>query len=80
MSDRQESNRAIVMYLFDMIEKEPDLRFGQILQALKIVSKVGYYEGDGEYFHYLEDEFYMESSELLKRVELATKKENLWKF
>jgi hypothetical protein len=78
MSDRQEANRAIVMYLFNMIENEPDLRFGQILQALKIVNKLEYITEDGEFVESsLEDEFYLESSELLKRVESSAKKEYL---
>ena len=65
MNKRQEDNRRIVMYLFDMVEKHPDLRFGQIMAGLRVVE----FEGDG-----WKGEFYLEPSELLNRVEIAAQK------
>jgi hypothetical protein len=34
---RQESNREILSYISEMVEKYPDLRFGQILANLHII-------------------------------------------
>lgn len=65
MINRQEANRRIVMYLFDMIEKHPELRFSQIMANLDVVTPE-----DGLW----KDEFYLEPSKLLDRVELAAEK------
>jgi hypothetical protein len=69
MMDRQNDNRRVVMYLFDMVEKYPDLRFGQILSALQINTTVLKNEEP-----VIVDEFYLEPGELLKRVEIAAEK------
>lgn len=69
MIDRQNDNRRIVMYIFDMVEKYPNLRFGQILSALNAI-KADHMDS----LVYWENEFYIEPSEILKRVEIAAEK------
>jgi hypothetical protein len=54
------------MYIFDMIEKHPDLRFGQILSVLEVTER-------DEELNW-KNEYYLEPEELLKRVEIAAEK------
>lgn len=61
---RQECNREIIKLLSDAVEKNPDLRFGQLLVCLDIV------EGsfDEEHTYRLRDPFYEESADTWKRI------------
>ena len=70
INKRQESNRQLVTILMDMVEKYPDLRFGQILAAARVLQ----YEGntyDEEVV--LNDPFNEESADMLSRVQRAMK-------
>lgn len=59
--DRAVSNLALVQNLFDLVEKNPDLRFGQILVNYGFVKN----DSTGHW----RDEFFLESSKTLQRVE-----------
>lgn len=61
---RQECNREILKLISEIIEKNPDLRFGQILVALGIV------EGNfnEEHIYRIRDPFYEESIDMLNRI------------
>lgn len=66
ITNRQESNREILKILSDAVEKYPEMRFSQILLAYKVVEM----EANQMYW---EDEFYLESSILLERIETRGK-------
>ena len=57
---RRSVNRLIVAELREIVEAHPDLRFGQILNVFGFVDSLP----EGRW----RDEFYLESSELLKRI------------
>jgi hypothetical protein len=52
---RQEANLEILRLIHEYVEAYPDQRFSQILQNMDVIVT-------------LQDEYYMESEELLKRV------------
>lgn len=58
---RKEANIALAKILLDAAELHPELRFSQILLAYQYVTQEGP--------HYWSDEFYIESTSLLKRVQ-----------
>jgi hypothetical protein len=59
---RLEANRLIILILEQYIEEYPDTRFSQALLNLGVVVDWG---GDERAW---EDDFYLESEELLKRI------------
>lgn len=68
MIDRQGFNREIVRTLTVLVEENPHLRFGQILQAYDFViaTDLGFNGGD-----VWENEFYEEPDTILNRVRAA---------
>lgn len=52
---RQEANREIIKVLTEVVERCPDLRFGQILYAVNAIKQN-------------EDPFYIESVDMLNRI------------
>ena len=67
--NRIELNRQILKELEEFIDSHPDMRFIQSLWALNIInSKPFYNKGLGYYEERIEDRFYEESSETLKRI------------
>jgi hypothetical protein len=62
---RQEANREIAEYLILLIEKHPELRFGQIVQAFGFVES----DMDMSGFAFWRDEIYLEPQDLLARIE-----------
>ena len=64
---RQEANRKIIEILSDIIEKNPDLRFGQILAISGVIK---YVEDARPYIHNItvEDPFNEESVDMLFRM------------
>lgn len=60
----QQYNRIIAHLIMMLVERRPELRFGQILNELSVVKAVKDSEGDT----YWKDEFYTESKEILSRV------------
>jgi hypothetical protein len=73
--DRLSANRKLVQIISEAIEEYPDVRFGQVLTALRIVTHTRPVSQETADNHQLEwkDEFYLESSELLERVENSLK-------
>lgn len=63
--DRQPANRQLVAMIADLVEKYPDMRFGQILSALDInTTQAG---ADG-WTLVAVDNFYHESVDILARA------------
>ena len=60
---RKQANRAILLELYNLIEKYPDLRFGQILVNAEIIT----YKNDYDEM-VVEDPFYEESEDILNRM------------
>lgn len=60
---RQECNREIINKLSEMVEKQPHLRFNQMLWGLDIISR----DDMGD----VKDNFYEESSVTLDKVKKA---------
>jgi hypothetical protein len=63
-NNRLEANREILRRLQAYLEADPDMRFSQALRNLRIVEEV-----DGSDAYYWEDDFYTESSEIVKRMD-----------
>lgn len=61
---RKEANKEILSILADIIDKHPELRFGQILSIVKVVDS---YMTD-KHERIICDPFYEESVDTLKRV------------
>jgi hypothetical protein len=61
---RKEANLEIIRLIYAYVENYPDQRFGQILQNIDVVRR-------SKSASTLEDEYYLESEELLKRVVLS---------
>jgi hypothetical protein len=61
---RKEANLEIIRLIHAYAETYPDQRFGQILQNIDVVRR-------SKSASTLEDEYYLESEELLKRVALS---------
>ena len=59
-ADRYEANKKLVGILYNLVDTYPNLRFSQLLLVAKFVNDK-------------EDEFYLESEELLARVNEALK-------
>lgn len=70
---RQQANYQLVNLLHKLVEENPQLRLGQILQAYNYVEvlkmDIKHDSGAVEPFIYWNNEFYLEPQELLKRVE-----------
>ena len=64
MNSRLQYNRDILVILSDLVEKCPDLRFGQILFNAGIIDHINSENGP-----IIRDPFYEESSDTLKRIE-----------
>ena len=65
MSDKRlQCNRNILVILADLVEKCPDLRFGQILFNAKVIDHINSENGP-----IIKDPFYEESCNTLKRIE-----------
>lgn len=64
--NRQDANRLIIELLSNAVETYPDLRFGQVMQALLAVKPQRPAHPDQEIPW--QNEFYMESTDLLKRI------------
>lgn len=62
---RQEANRELVDILSELVEKHPDMRFGQLLEYASIVRTRHLGPGDWQ------NEFYMEPQKLLERVVIS---------
>ena len=60
---RKQANRAILLELYNLIEKYPDLRFGQILANAETIT----YKNDCDEM-VVEDLFYEESEDVLNRM------------
>ena len=60
---RKQANRAILLELYNLIEKYSDLRFGQILLNAEIIT----YRNDYDEI-VVEDPFYKESEDTLNRM------------
>lgn len=63
MNERLQYNRDILVILSDLIEKCPDLRFGQILFNTGVIDHI-----NGENGPIIKDPFYEESLDTLKRI------------
>ena len=63
-NNRLEANREILRRLQAYLEADPDMRFSQALRNLQIVDEV-----DGPDAVYWDNEFYVESSAILKRMD-----------
>lgn len=63
MNERLQYNRDILVILSDLIEKCPDLRFGQILFNAGVIDHI-----NGENGPIIKDPFYEESLDTLKRI------------
>lgn len=71
---RAEANGELIVILSDYLETYPDVRFSQALQNLYYVEQLPITLMTDP--HLWQDEFYLESEELLQRVcECAPKKE-----
>ena len=71
--NRLEDNKELLKILTKLINKNPDLRFGQLLRAYNFVGdiSIAFTDIDGYIISKpigWEDEFYLESSALLERV------------
>lgn len=64
---RLESNRVILEKLKGFIESNPDIRFIQALWVLGIINSKSIYN-KGYHEQLIEDRFYEEPSETLKRI------------
>ncbi|KKN98444.1 hypothetical protein LCGC14_0145460 [marine sediment metagenome] len=70
---RQEANKLLAKMLSELVDKNPDLRFGQILRnfgfvyetSVKINPQLPAIETETVYW---KDEFYLESEDLAKRI------------
>lgn len=69
---REQANNELIHELIQLVNKHPDLRFGQILQNFNFVETKEVNEtvdsGRKSFSLYWKDEFYLESTDLLKRV------------
>ena len=65
---RLEANRAIIALLSAAVESSPDSRFGQILRNLEAIKQV---IGQPPAPIHWANEFYLESEQLLKRIQDA---------
>jgi hypothetical protein len=75
---RLEANRQILEILSKEIELQPDIRFTQLLQNLGIVKfslQIPPGSGGWNPTFAIEDEFYLESEELLKRLNITKTQE-----
>lgn len=68
---RQEANLQLVTILQEIIQNNPDLRFSQILYNFHFVHKLRPVNPQTleEYSYQWQNEFYLESERLLKRVQ-----------
>jgi hypothetical protein len=73
---RQEANRLIIKLLAEQVEKYPDIRFSQMMMNCCVVNDKRY-EGEGTAYFYWVDEFDLEPTELLKRIQKAIKEYGL---
>lgn len=71
--ERQAANRQLVRIISSMVEAYPDLRFSQILGNFDFVQQFK----DALPCMAWEDEYHLESKELLKRVTEALSKLNI---
>lgn len=69
--NRLETNRRLVEILNRLVENNPDLRFGQILRNSSFVRETRAVNPQSPASNHIDwrNEFYMESLELLERVE-----------
>ena len=66
---RKQTNRAILLELYNLIEKYPDLRFGQILVNCDIIQEEEVLlEGERQTVLIGIDPFYEESEDILNRM------------
>jgi hypothetical protein len=76
---RLEANREILKILSEQIEKQPNVRFWQLLQNLQIIKSEeelspgsemsgGHYHSNLFFTYKIIDEFYLESETLLFRI------------
>jgi len=73
MKNRQEINQKIVYELSKLVNKYPDLRFGQILSNFGFIEQTNHFEDDYHDYDYWKDEFYIEPEEILERIQKAIK-------
>lgn len=66
---RQEANRELVDILSELVEKHPDMRFGQLLSYAEVVKTKLLEPGDWR------NEFNLESDKLLERVVIRLERE-----
>ncbi len=67
--ERQRANLEILRIMTELVQKHPDIRFGQWLVILGIVETYGDMTA--------KDPFYLESSESLKSLQKAVERSNL---
>lgn len=72
---RQQANFMLVNMLHQLVEKNPDLRFGQILQAYDYVHNEAVPTYSGDDVLYWINEYYTEPQEILDRVKEALRAE-----
>jgi hypothetical protein len=70
---RQEANRLIIKLLAEQVEKDPDIRFGQMLRNVGAVYEYMTPDDDAVW----RDEFYLEPQQLLKRIQQSIKEYGL---
>jgi hypothetical protein len=68
-NDRLKCNKKLVKLLNKLVNENPELRFGQILDNWNFVQRESF-DGEDIYIRYWEDEFSTESAAILKRVEI----------
>ena len=65
---RQEANRDIIQHLTTLVDKYPELRFGQILAISNVIQYEHISCDSDQYFEVVKDPFNEESVETLRRV------------
>lgn len=66
MHKRLESNRELIKILADLVEKNPELRFNQILVSSGFIKDI--ISVNPSYGIFWKNEYYLESKKLLERV------------
>lgn len=73
---RRYTNGELVMLLYKLIQENPTMRFSQILSNFDFVKQDQIDDISGGTTQFWQDEFYLEPTELLKRVKTAIERIN----
>ena len=68
INKRQEANKDIIKHLTDMVDKYPELRFGQILAISKVIQYEYISCDSDQYIEVVKDPFNEESVVTLQRI------------